>query len=1036
MAHFVLYNKKSGKIRMKGRWSTPLNGISPKDILPNDQDLQNFDILVLSKEEFDRLDRLQDAMVNPSTKSIISSRIINNPPAPQCQISKLAIVTPHGSIMGTTIYALNLAEGLMASGLEVRIIFYSDSVDERLKSEAKNRCIKTLCVKRNDKESLKAEMQQVNAVIFHGSKTIGEAISEMPQRPKTIFVIHMESDLNISDYCSAIIDERVAVAQWLSEKCRDRCHVIYTGAQIKSERPKPIMGINDNVVLYIGRVSSGKNVDKLIESLRDLPPDTSIIIVGEGDNLKACQELANNPLYKSNVHFITNAGLNATSYLSMASVFVLPSSAEGNSVALLEALVAGVPIVTTRTGAAEEISDMGFHLRYTTLSPRSIAENIRKQLGTSSRRLAKRNAELAADLLDIHVMAKDYLSLLPELSTFSSSRFAAAYGDGFRRSTPLPLVSVIMPCYNYSQYMDEAIESVLSQTWKDFELILIDDKSTDDTIEKMHEWRDKDSRIVCIYHSQNRGLTATRNTGILASRGDLITYLDPDDAYMPDKLEQQVMAFAMDPGLDMVWGQCDVMGGRPFASFGLSGPPDKVRLREANYIPCQSVMLTSNLAVKLGGFDDDLRCMEDWDMWLRALHCGCNAQFIPHVAYNLRMHANQYGRRTEKLHNKESMDRIRNRAVRLEKASAYNKPIRILVVLPALETGGANVSTMELLRGIDKEYFEMFVCAVKGDKNGSSIKEIEDIGVPVTILCKPGEHRALDSGRTQEDIAKLIKVWSIDLVHNVNVLTACAAAREASVPIIHVRHQEGYSASIGENETSISVCRRGAANDNEALYKHVIYNGFDTTFWAEDEIARLNVRKEYDIPCDAKVALWVGRLSEEKGIPDLVDVTTRLSSAGVYTLLVPVGDQESIDTYLHDLKDLDHVFILNQMPREDLINIYSASDIIFLTSNTEGNPMVLIEGMLCGCAPVAFDVGGCSEIILDAHNGMLVPCGNTKQMANRIVSIPEDALQNLRLSARRTAEKMFNIDAMIERYERAYRMAMVIHHENISSNAS
>ena len=138
-------------------------------------------------------------------------------------------MTPHGGITGTTVYALNLAEGLRGAGLDTRIICFAPHLDERLRQEAQARGIPFIYIAHDDSAALQAEMAAVNAVAFHGSKKIGDAIAEMPQRPKTIFIIHMESDLAVRDYCHAIIDENVAVAKWLQEKCHVDCHLIYTG---------------------------------------------------------------------------------------------------------------------------------------------------------------------------------------------------------------------------------------------------------------------------------------------------------------------------------------------------------------------------------------------------------------------------------------------------------------------------------------------------------------------------------------------------------------------------------------------------------------------------------------------------------------------------------------------------------------------------------------------------------------------------------------------------------------------------------------
>lgn len=1027
MAYFVIYNEHSGRIRMKGQWPTSVRNTSVGDILPNAQDVDELSIKSLTADEFEQLKVLQEAIIDPETKDIVSSRIISSPPSPQGSINKVGIVTPYGHITGTTVYALNLAEGLNNTGLDVRIVCYANFMDHRVKAEAKDRGIRLIHVKRDDKDTLIAEMNKVNAVIFHGSKRIGDAISEMEKRPKTIFTLHMESDIEVRRYCDAIVDETVAVAKWLSEAYDGKCRVVPTGAKIKDGNPPILPGLTDSAVVYIGRVASGKNVKALIESYVNLPSKVSIVIVGEGDQLQECKEMAENPIYNDRVHFIEDAGLEATKYLSIASAFVLPSSSEGNSVALIEAMHAGVPIVTTRVGAAEELANMGAQLNYTTAKPPHIAKTIRQCLKTQARRRAKQNIELAEEKLDVSSMAGGYLELLPELSTFSANRLGTAYRTQCRPTNTNPVVSVIMPCYNYAHYMDEAIESVLEQSWEDFELVLINDGSTDETPEKMAEWEQEDERIVCIHHSSNLGLSAARNTGIVVAKGDLITYLDPDDVYLPHKLETQVGAFISDPDLEMVWGGCDVIGGKPFPDFGNSGPPDLAKLRKGNYIPCQSVMVKGGLLIRNGMFDEDLRCMEDWDMWLRALHGGCNAKFIPGPVYKLRKHRQQYGVKTAGLHTQEAKRALRQQANEWFSASqSQGSPINLLIVLPTSGRGGANAITMNLLRHIDRNSFNPVVCIVNTHQNGSMIEDMRDMGVSVHEIGGRSRINTMGSGKVINEIKEAIEAHNIDVVHNVNVLSASTAAAETQTPIVHVRHQERYGADIKSNDLSICVCKKGKCRDDKPRKSFLVYNGLDTQFWAEDEVARNNFRDEHSIPEDGKLALWLGRMSYEKGPEHLVELAQKLDKAGVHIAIVPIahntGDQH--EDFIERISDIPHAIILEERPREQLVPLYSAADFVVSTSRTEANPLVLIEGMLCRSIPVAFDVGGCQEIVFDCYNGLLIPHGNTDRMAQSIASMGSSDEMELKDNSRRMAERVFTKEQYVEQYERVYRLAV------------
>ena len=105
-----------------------------------------------------------------------------------------------------------------------------------------------------------------------------------------------------------------------------------------------------------------------------------------------------------------------------------------------------------------------------------------------------------------------------------------------------PLVSVIMPVYNGEKFVGEAIESVVNQTYKNWEIIIVDDGSTDNSKKIIDQYL-TDSRIHYIKHSKNQGIPSARNTGIKASQGDFIAFLDQDDIWFPKKLEKQIAIF-------------------------------------------------------------------------------------------------------------------------------------------------------------------------------------------------------------------------------------------------------------------------------------------------------------------------------------------------------------------------------------------------------------------------------------------------------------------------------------------------------------
>jgi glycosyltransferase involved in cell wall biosynthesis len=118
----------------------------------------------------------------------------------------------------------------------------------------------------------------------------------------------------------------------------------------------------------------------------------------------------------------------------------------------------------------------------------------------------------------------------------------------------MPLVSVIMLSYNHEAYLSEAIESVLQQTVQDFELIIIDDNSDDDSVPLIKKYQTRDKRIKTIFQGTNQGIPRNTNEGFGAAKGKYITFIDSDDVWMPEKLQKQLDVLASDENL-VVWSE-------------------------------------------------------------------------------------------------------------------------------------------------------------------------------------------------------------------------------------------------------------------------------------------------------------------------------------------------------------------------------------------------------------------------------------------------------------------------------------------------
>ncbi|HKN83957.1 MAG TPA: glycosyltransferase family A protein [Pyrinomonadaceae bacterium] len=192
--------------------------------------------------------------------------------------------------------------------------------------------------------------------------------------------------------------------------------------------------------------------------------------------------------------------------------------------------------------------------------------------------------------------------------------------------TASPLVSVIIPAYDVSEFIGEALDSVLAQTFTDYEIIVINDGSPDtEALERA--LKPYMSRIVYL-KQENRGVSAARNTGIEAARGSLIAFLDGDDTWLPNYLEVQVARIQADPTIDVLYPNVIMFGDPSEAGeeFMTSCPSngevtfERLLLQECNVSNCS--IARRETIIRAGLFDESLRSVEDFDLWLRVIKQG------------------------------------------------------------------------------------------------------------------------------------------------------------------------------------------------------------------------------------------------------------------------------------------------------------------------------------------------------------------------------------------------------------------------------
>jgi len=222
--------------------------------------------------------------------------------------------------------------------------------------------------------------------------------------------------------------------------------------------------------------------------------------------------------------------------------------------------------------------------------------------------------------------------------------------------TDKPLVSVIVPTFNRAHLICDTINSVLEQTYTHFEILVVDDGSTDDTEHVVRRFQD--SRVT-YFKEMHSGLPAPpRNVGIQNAKGKYIAFLDSDDLWLPDKLMMQTAFLEQNPDVGLLYTQCvgffeartDVTDPIPEGHLAKSGWIYSHLILSDNYIPCLTVMIRRKILKQTGIFNesDTLRAVEDFDLWLRIARLY-PVGFLPVVLARYRSHAQGISSATIKL---------------------------------------------------------------------------------------------------------------------------------------------------------------------------------------------------------------------------------------------------------------------------------------------------------------------------------------------------------------------------------------------------
>jgi glycosyltransferase involved in cell wall biosynthesis len=238
------------------------------------------------------------------------------------------------------------------------------------------------------------------------------------------------------------------------------------------------------------------------------------------------------------------------------------------------------------------------------------------------------------------------------------------------------LVSVIVPFHDAERHLDDAVRSVLDQTYRPLELLLVDDGSTDGGARVAARWASTHREPRLLRLPENRGPAPARNRGLAEARGALLTFLDADDAMLPERLACQVRYLAEHPRVDLVLG-AEELAADPDA------PPEMLRRRTARgpgpRFHVMSMMVRRHAFRVVGGFDPSFRVAEDLDWLFRARTAGLVVGTLDRVLTRHRLHRGNLSYRTHEINAgilRSLRQRLRERQGNGPSAGQRHRPVR------------------------------------------------------------------------------------------------------------------------------------------------------------------------------------------------------------------------------------------------------------------------------------------------------------------------------------------------------------------------
>lgn len=626
----------------------------------------------------------------------------------------------------------------------------------------------------------------------------------------------------------------------------------------------------------------------------------------------------------------------------------------------------------------------------------------------------------------------------------------------------VPLVSIVVPYFNRADTIDETIESILWQTFTNFELIIVDDGSTDqESVVKLDRIA-TDYPSITIIKQKNQGVAAARNTGLEKARGKYLVCLDSDDVIDPTYIEKCLIVLELNQDIGLATSYRK--------HFGVVNE----EFRVAEYEPIE--LFTNNMVTTAamfrregwevsGGYKSNIG-YEDWEFWLTLAEHGFWGKLLPEFLFLYRVamssrymddkevHWNniktiqnmhkQYDRKIKKIAS------TRRAAKRLSDVDTVFKNLNdsknyalpsdkkqnVLVTIPWMTFGGAETLIYNYCTEIKDKFNISFVTGLESKHEWEyKFKEITPSIYHLANLFPDKQYHIAF-------IKNYIKTHDIQILHIIHngftfEMLEDIKRQFPNLKVIVTMFNDRVDYFL--KSTNYSDYIDVFTSDNSKVTKHykkilgenvtamVIPNGIDcfTTF-NTDLYDREFERASLKINDNDLAVFFVGRFSEEKNPDVFVRAAQQVLRKNKSVKFFMIGDGGMRDNIDAMIKQIEGDRVVNLGYQSEVARFLSAADIFVLPSSIEGFPLSILEAMAMKLAVIASDVGAIAEVLNSGEDGFVITPGSADEISTIITKLEKDRtlLKSAKNNARKKVEVNYSNTALGNNYSKLYKDAI------------